>query len=156
MGLNENTNTVLQFLFDEYMSNPGALVDISKEIRTLGKEPFEFGKYLVDSGLVKNHQYRPQGFVCSISTHGIETIAPEYFSNAIEKVISTIGTLGFGRHSIMEILDLEAKDFSRAFDIAKYLEDRGVIKQGQYVAQDVIIELSFEAQEQYNDAFNNI
>jgi hypothetical protein len=120
----------------------------------VGYYPHEFGKHLVDGGYVKNQQYRPLSFVCSITDRGIEKVAPNYYRDIVDKVISTIGTLGFGRQSIMEVLDFEPKDFQRAHNIAKYLESHGITQRSQYVHNDVIIELTLLAQDRYNNAFD--
>ena len=103
MSLQSAKQAVLKHLFDAYEQNPSAIYDVTEVIRVEEQDPYEFGKYLVHRGWVKNHQYRATTFVCQISLDGINEIAPEYLEQKTETVISTSGTNG-GPGSIMNIL----------------------------------------------------
>lgn len=140
---------VLQYLFEIYQENPTAVCDITQIITNHQQDPHEFGKHLVNNGWVKNHQYRPQSFVCQISLEGINEIDPGYFESIKQDVISTLG-INDGQQSIMEILGYEPKNYQRAFDVVKSLEAEGWIKGGLYVSNDVIIELSLEGKDYYD------
>jgi hypothetical protein len=149
MKLQEAKTEVLRHLFECYKESPTGIFDVSDVIKATGQNPYEFGKYLVSNGLVKNHQYRATQFVCQISSEGIDDIAPEYFKEKTDKVISVLG-LGSG-NSIMEILDLEPKQFQAGFDVVKYLERTGFIKKGDYRHNDILIEMSLEGREYYEN-----
>jgi len=139
---------VLQYLFDGYQENPTAIYDVTVMIKNHEQDPHEFGTYLVDNGWVKNHQYRPQSFVCQISLDGINEIEPEYMESIKQKVISTLGLTG-GKESIMEILGYESKHYQKAHDFSKYMEAKGLIKDSLYLPNDVLIELSIESKDYY-------
>jgi len=151
MSIQKSINEVLEHLFEGYQSNPTAIFDITEVIKEQNptQDPNEFGTLLLNHGYIKNQQYRPTGFVCQISINGIEKIAPSYLNDKIEKVVSTLGISG-GQGSIMEILEFEDKNFQAAFDIVKYMENRGFIKQGIYHHNDIIIELSLSGKEYFD------
>ncbi len=150
MSLQETKNSVLLALFEGYSENPNGIYDLTGTITENGEDPHELGKYLVDHGWVKNQQYRPSTFVCQITMAGINEVAPEYIQDKTEQIISTLGING-GKESVMGILEFEPKDFQKAFDLVKHMEGTGFIKEGRYMAGDIIIELSLEGREYYEE-----
>lgn len=148
MNLQQVKSEVLKHLFEGYLKNPTGIFDVTEVIEKNGQNQHEFGKYLVEKGLVKNHQYRPTEFVCQISIDGIKEIAPEFLEEKKNTIISTLGITG-GSGGIIEILDLEPKYFQIGFDIAKYLEGTGLIEEGNYQHNEIYIGLSLEGKEYY-------
>jgi hypothetical protein len=147
MSLQQIKTEVLNQLFEGYQQAPGSLFDIGPVVQPYGANPHEIGRYLVQNGWVKNEQYLPQQFLCSISMEGIMETVPEYVENQTSRIISILGING-GQHSIMEVLDLEPVQFQKAFDLAKYLETAGLVT-AQYLHNDVLIELTLEGRDFY-------
>jgi len=149
MNLNAIVNEVLTELFKGYIEHGGTpIFDVTEIIKKHGENPHEIGKYLVDSGVVKNQQFRPTGFGASISMRGIESIKPDYLEDNLNTIISTLGETG--TPSIMEILEFEPKDYQLAFDMAKYLEGKGLIE-AHFRHNDVLIKLSLTGREYYEN-----
>lgn len=151
MDLHKLQQEVLQYLMDGYLQNGGTpIFSISEITEPAGVNSHEFGKLLVENGLVKNQQFRPDGFMCSISPAGINTIDPNYFDGHISTIISVLGTTCNDWIGIMEILSFEPKDFQIAFDVAKVAEATGYIE-AQYQHNDIFLKLTLRGQQYYND-----
>lgn len=141
-------NEILEMLYQEYISNGGGnIFDISGIILKHNQDPHEVGGYLVKMGWIENHQFRPNSFVGAISMRGIGKIHPEYIQDNTLKIISTLGLNG--KSSIMEILDFETKDFFRAHQLAKLLEQKGFVS-AFFTYNDVILSLTFEGKQFYD------
>ena len=63
MSLQQTKSAVLQHLFEGYQENPTGIFDVTEIIQQNGQNFYEFGKYLVERGLVKNHRYGFNGKV---------------------------------------------------------------------------------------------
>lgn len=149
MNLTLIIKEVLESLFEGYIEHGGTpIFDVSQIIRHHNEDPNEIGKYLVDHGWLKFHQFRYDGFHASISMAGIRKIKPEYISDNRNKIISTLGLIGNGRMGIMEILDFEPKNYQIAFDLAKEFEREGIIT-AQYHHNEVIISLTLKGRDEY-------
>ncbi len=143
-------NEVIEELYIGYVENGGTgIFDLGETIGNHGQDPHEVGRYLVEEGLVKFEQFRPTTFVAAISMHGIQKIHPEYINTNISSIISILGLNG-GRMSLMEILRWEPKEFQRAFDLAKVLENNSMID-AQYTHNDVIVNLTFRGKQFYEN-----
>jgi hypothetical protein len=112
---------VLSYLFDGYKQYPGSLFDISPVVDQFNIDAHEMGSLLFKNGWVKNQQFLPTDFRCTISMAGIENVAPEYIEEHFLKITSSIGIIG-GKQSLMEILDFPPEHFQKAFDLAKSME----------------------------------
>ena len=150
MNYTEIVAEVLKSLFAEYEKDPNKLYDIAPTIRGHGQDPEKFGSYLADHGWVKDDMRYPNQFVCRITITGIRIADPDYFEQKKSDVIYELGTNGT-KMKIMEILDLPQEQFQKAFDICRYLEMTGYIKQGTYTHGDITIELSDKGQEYYDE-----
>lgn len=149
MNLDAIVNEVLEELFEGYVEHGGgSIFDVTETITKHGENPHEIGKYLVEHGWVKYHQYRPTTFVCAISMSGIQKIRPDYIDGHLSTIVSTLGVNGNGWTRIMETLGFEPKDFQRAHDLARLFDDNGII-QTQFHHDDVIIKLTLRGRELY-------
>lgn len=91
MSLNQFKNDALQFLFENYKNESATSIYSINDIASkYGLDPNDAGKYLLNGGTIKNQQFRPDGFLCSISWAGINFIAPEYVESNLSKLISTL------------------------------------------------------------------
>lgn len=127
MSLQKLNTETLQYLFEGYLSNPGSLYDITEVIEKYNHDVHEYGSYLNERGWVKDGQFLPTTFVCSISFDGIAFINPDYINENCDKLLSTLATLG-GQQSLMELLDFEPYEYQKARDIANFLRDSGIIE----------------------------
>lgn len=139
-------NEVLEELYKGYIFNSSS-IDITETIKKYNQDPHEVGSYLVKMGWIEHQQFRPNSFIASISMSGIMKIHPEYIDDNVSKIISTLGLNG--KSSIMEILDFDQKDFQRAHSLAKFLEQKGLVKPF-FTYNDVILDLTFEGKMYYD------
>jgi len=149
MNLQETRKKVLNALYEVYMENPGGIMDVTSIIKEQGGDPYEIGSYLKDYDLIRDVRFGPGMVHARISLAGIEEVKPGYLKEKTENVISALGLLG--KADLMEILSFEQKDMIKARDIAGYLESNGVIKQPMYGLKEVIIELTLEGREYYEN-----
>lgn len=149
MSIQQAQSEVLNFLFTEYLKDEANIFDISPIAQKYRLDVHEFGTLLLDSNLIKNQQYLPRTFECEISMNGIATVSPQYINDNVNKILSTLHTLGEWQ-SIMEILDFEPKSFQRAFDLAKFLEARNLIET-QFTHNDVFIKLTPTGRQQFEE-----
>lgn len=127
MSLQKLNTETLQYLFDGYLNNPGAIYDITEIANKYNQNVHEYGSFLKERNWIKDGRFLPTTFECSISFDGIAVINPEYINDSCEKLLSTLATLG-GQQSLMELLDFEPQQYQRARDIANFLRDSGVIE----------------------------
>ncbi|PCI19092.1 hypothetical protein COB64_04255 [Candidatus Wolfebacteria bacterium] len=148
MNLQETKEEVLKGVFELYKDNPNGLYDITEAIEECGQDHYEFGKYLVNNGWVRNHQYQGTRFVCQISIEGIEEVAPDYFETHVNTAIGALGIIG-GKQSATEILGFEPADIQKVRDIVEHLKTTGHIEDPHYFGTDVLIELSLYGRDHY-------
>jgi len=149
MSLQEESNAVLKTLYNGYIQSPGSIFEVGSIIKDTKIDPFELCKYLEKQGFLKNVQNSGgKNVYASITISGINKIDPDFVEDLKSKIISVLGMLG-GRHRVMEVLSLEPKDFQLAFDIVKYLESLGLLKDSQYQHNNIVIELSIEGLDYY-------
>lgn len=149
MSLVTIKNEVLEYLFSEYANNSDtAIYTINEIVKKHGGDSNEIGRYLLDNGWVKNQNFGPFGFGCSITLSGIQEIRPAYVTENVTKIISTLGLLG-DRQSLMEVLDLPKLKHQTARDIANYVKDLGYIEVN-YALNDAMISLTLKGRDYYN------
>ena len=138
---------ILEFLFEGYKNNPTEVYDISVITKKHHVDAHEYGRFLLERGLIKNQMFLSDSFMCGITIGGIDLIDPNYLSESTSKIVSTLGELG-GWKSVMKILDFEPKDFQRAFDLVKFLEIKGLVDY-QYQFNDIQIKLTLVGNDFY-------
>lgn len=117
----------LIYLFDKYINEPEIITHDIKEITDSHAESFrKVGLFLLNRGLVKNPQFTPTGFLCTISMLGIKEVKPQYIIEHTKTIITTIGKVG-GEHSVMNVLKLPKNEWRKAKDLAFYLEVLGYL-----------------------------
>lgn len=149
--MNEMMNEILRYLSEQYINNGGSgLYPIAHITNRYNQDSNTVGHYLVDNGWTKNYQFLGGGFRCGINMQGIHRVNPGYVDGLISKVVSTLGLTGNDWTSIMQVLDFDQKDFQIAHNLAKLLEDSGMIET-QFRHNDVIIKLTFEGMMRYEE-----
>jgi hypothetical protein len=146
MEIKKIDNT-LSWLFERYLEDPSAAFDISKsdgaenDIESI----HELGRYLTKKGFVKNQEFLENGFLCTITTLGINQV-----SNTLSEVRYKIleASIENNKRSIMEILEINPGHFKRGLDYANYLKRTGVIE--CIIRQDdILAEPTFYGKEWY-------
>lgn len=148
MNLQQLTTEILEHLFQGYLEHGGTpIFDVTQIITENGYDYNEVGNYLVKSGLVKNQRFNATGFSASINMSGIMKVHPEFIQEKKEKLISTLGVMGNPSSDILEILDLEPKDYQIGFDLAKLFESLRLIE--VRFGPTISVKLSLEGRDYY-------
>jgi hypothetical protein len=141
-------DNTLNWLFEKYLEDPAGTWDIAtsadhaySDIHTI----HEVGKYLTKKGFVKNQEFLEEGFLCTITTLGINQV-----SNALAEVRYKIleASIEKNQKSIMEILEINPQHFKRGLDYATYLKRIGIIE-CIFHPNDIYAEPTFYGKEWY-------
>ena len=149
MGIKQLKDQLLTVLFESYLQNGGSILDVSDIIHAGNEDPLEVGKYFVNHGWVKNHQYIPNGFRATISFMGISEIRQDWIDDKVNKVVKSLGENN-NTDGIMNILQFENTKYQIAFDIGKYLEQLGYVTLTP-AHSDIRATLTLEGKEYYEE-----
>lgn len=144
------THKTLNWLLEKYFEDPNALWDISQSLEDIELEPdqiHELGNYLVNKGFVKNPQFLVNGFICSITTLGINQVS-NVFMDIKYKILA--GSIEGKKRSLMDILGIEPGHVKRVYDYATYLKRLGIIE-CIFHPNDVFAEPTFYGREWYEE-----
>lgn len=148
MNIQAILRQTLDYLFEGYINSGGTGIFSIDEIATQNNiNSHELGKFLDQSGYIKNPSYGPVGFDCQISLYGIQQIRPDYFNDLISSAIIASGQLNDWT-GLIETSNFEPKDYQRAHDLGKVIEESG-LAEVQYHHDDIFIKLSLLGMEKY-------
>lgn len=148
-AIKEIQEEILDYLFDGYLNNGGTMIFAIDEITNkYDISSHEFGSHLLNSGYIKDQQFLPQGFMASITMHGINQIAPDYYEDYTSKMLSTMGLNGIEWQSVLELLDLKESDTQIARDLANEWKSAGLVEV-QFDHKDAYIKLTIQGRSQY-------
>ena len=146
----QTTHKTLNWLLEKYFEDPNALWDISKSMEEYDldvDQVHELGNFLVKKGFVKNPQFLLSGFICSITTLGINQVS-NVFMDVKYKVLA--GSIEGKKRSLMDILGIEPSHVKRVHDYATYLKRLGIIE-CIFHPNDVWAEPTFYGREWYEE-----
>jgi hypothetical protein len=147
----KTTHETLNWLLERYFENPNSVWDISRSFdRESGvseTQVHELGLFLASKGYVKNHKVIDEGFVCCITTLGINQVS-NIFTQIKYKILHA--SIEHKKRSISEILGIEAGHFRKVHDYATYLKRLGIIE-CIFHADDVHAEPTFYGREWYEE-----
>ncbi len=145
------THKALNWLLAKYFEDPNALWDISKSLDEEDIQDIdqvhELGNYLVKKGFVKDPQFLVDGFICSITTLGINQVS-NVFTQVKYQVLAA--SIEEKKRSLMDILGIEPGHFKKVQDYATYLKRIGIIECIFYT-NDVFAEPTFYGREWYEE-----
>ena len=121
-------NAILVRLRAAYQDDPGASVDIAPLCTKEDINPIEVSNTLRLEGLIKDDVVFGDGKTqCAITIKGIAALDPASVENKINQVLARMGEAN-SISNVMSILELDAKDFQFAFDLANELQNRDLVK----------------------------
>lgn len=123
------TKKTLEWLLSNYLENPESTSNISECLGDQGisdiRQIHELGALLVSKGLVKDHHFSFDGFLCRITTLGISQVE-NFFSELRFRVLQ--GSIRDQKKSMVDILSAEPGHFRKVQDFATYLKKTGMIE----------------------------
>lgn len=149
MGIKQLKDQLLTVLFQSYLQNGASLLEVTDLIQASNEDPLEVGKYFVNHGWVKSHQYIPNGFRATISFMGISEIRQDWIDENVNKVVKSLGENN-NTDGIMNILQFENTKYQIAFDLGKYLEQLGYVTLTP-AHSDIRATLTLEGKEYYEE-----
>lgn len=105
-------------------------------------------KYMANLGYVIHEMYRPGAPSCMLGTGGIEHIDPTYFESHIAIILEVLYNTG-GRHNINALLQFPKEHLDRSNEIAKLMQDRGLIQTVQVNHLGYTAEISPQGRDYY-------
>jgi len=119
---------VLDYLWRAYQENPNLAHDISPVCAKNLLDPVAASRELRLEGLIKDDVTIEGSEVrCAVSMKGVISLDKQFVEEKIDGVLSglrEVNSIG----NVMEILNLGAKDFQLAFDLANEMQNRDLVK----------------------------
>lgn len=147
--MQEQINITLKFLFDAYLKSPGAMIGIASSLEpSFSDQVHVIGKHLHTYSYVENPQYRTNDFLCSITMLGIENINSIFIAQYRASLLSILKFAG-AEGDLMEILDLQPKQYIIGRDLACHWQTQGLIDV-EFQGASVFITLTPQGEQVYN------
>lgn len=111
---------VLGYLFDAYEKSGGHIVNANPLVVSMNGDIKAVAKSLSTKGYIKSNQVG-RGCICTITTIGVNYVAPTYFQEEAQKVLDHAKSNG-GSTTIFAALAI-SDHFGKGRDIADYIEN---------------------------------